>query len=93
MRIAMYKGREYRIEYLGPTKYGRRARLSFLTARYKSFWVDAERVREIGSDEPAPVPVEPEPPYEDEFDTYRDEATAEQRAERIYAVDPFDIPF
>jgi hypothetical protein len=46
MRTAIYKGREYRLDYLGATRFGRRAKLSFMNGR-RTFWVDAERVREI----------------------------------------------
>lgn len=39
----VYKGKKYRIEYLGKTKYGRRAKLQFLSGT-REFWVDADLV-------------------------------------------------
>jgi hypothetical protein len=44
-RFAFYKGKRYRLEFLGPTAYGRRAKLAFLDGS-KSFWVDAALVTE-----------------------------------------------
>lgn len=41
---AIYKGRMYRLLYLGPTKYGQRARLQFLDGS-KDFWVAADQVK------------------------------------------------
>lgn len=47
-RTAEYKGRTYRLEFLGATKFGPRAKLQFLDGS-KTFWVDAGLVREGGS--------------------------------------------
>lgn len=47
MKTATYRGRVYRLEYIGATKFGRRAKLSFLDGS-KEFWVDANQVREGG---------------------------------------------
>lgn len=47
-RTASYKGRTYRLEYLGATKFGRRAKLAFLDGS-KEFWVDASTVTELTS--------------------------------------------
>jgi hypothetical protein len=47
MKTATYKGRVYRLEYVGATKFGRRAKLAFLDGS-KEFWVDAAAVREGG---------------------------------------------
>ena len=49
MRTAMYKGKHYRLDYLGNTRYGRRAKLSFFNGR-RSFWVNADAIREIVND-------------------------------------------
>jgi hypothetical protein len=45
-RIADYKGRTYRVLFLGNTKFGRRANLEF-TDGSKSFWVDASMVSNV----------------------------------------------
>lgn len=45
-RTAEYKGKKYRLLFLGPTKYGKRARLQFWDGS-KDFWVDAAQVREV----------------------------------------------
>lgn len=37
--FAIYKGRKYRLEYIGETKFGYRAKLSFQDG-FKKFWVD-----------------------------------------------------
>jgi hypothetical protein len=42
-RYATYKGRTYRLDFLGKTKYGERAHLTFLDGS-KDFWVDAAAV-------------------------------------------------
>lgn len=47
-RTATYKGRTYRLEFLGDTKFGRRAKLAFLDGS-KNFWVDASLVTEGGA--------------------------------------------
>lgn len=47
-KTATYKGRTYNLLYLGMTKFGRRAKLSFLDGS-KEFWVDANLVRECGA--------------------------------------------
>lgn len=41
--IGTYKGKKYRVEFLGQTKFGRRAKLAFFSGG-KSFWVDASAV-------------------------------------------------
>ena len=48
-QFARYKGRPYRVLFLGPTRYGERAHLQFLDGS-KDFWVDADRVREEDAD-------------------------------------------
>jgi hypothetical protein len=40
---AEYKGRKYRLAWLGETKYGRRAKLQFFDGS-KEFWVPADAV-------------------------------------------------
>ena len=47
-RYAAYKGKTYRLEFLGETKFGKRAKLSFLDGT-KEFWVAAELVRETSA--------------------------------------------
>ena len=42
-KTAQYKGRAYRLLYIGPTKFGQRAHLQFLDGS-KDFWVDAVMV-------------------------------------------------
>lgn len=42
-RTASYKGRAYRLMFVGETKYGRRAHLAFMDGS-KDFWVDAALV-------------------------------------------------
>lgn len=44
-RYASYKGRTYRLEFLGKTKFGERAKLAFMDGS-KEFWVDASLVSE-----------------------------------------------
>lgn len=44
-RTAEYKGRKYRLLFIGNTKYGRRAHLEFFDSS-KNFWVDAGLVSE-----------------------------------------------
>lgn len=41
--VAEYKGRKYRLKFLGVTKHGRRANLEFFDGT-KDFWVDASAV-------------------------------------------------
>jgi hypothetical protein len=48
MKVGEYKGRKYRILYLGPTKYGQRAHLGFFDGS-KDFWVDAALVTVLQS--------------------------------------------
>jgi hypothetical protein len=48
MRTVMYKGREYRLAWLGDTKYGRRAKLQFKDGS-KEFWVAADAVELCGA--------------------------------------------
>ncbi len=40
MKLADYKGRPYRLEFKGRTKFGDKAKLAFLDGS-KEFWVDA----------------------------------------------------
>lgn len=47
-RVAEYKGRKYRLLWLGNTKYSRRAHLQFFSGD-KDFWVDASLVEEVES--------------------------------------------
>lgn len=47
-KTATYKGRTYKLLFLGDTKYGRRAHLSFMDGS-KDFWVDASLVTAGGS--------------------------------------------
>lgn len=42
-RTATYKGRSYRLLYIGDTKFGRRAHLGFMDGS-KDFWVSASLV-------------------------------------------------
>ena len=42
-KTATYKGHSYRVLYIGPTKYGQRARLQFFDGS-KDFWCDARLV-------------------------------------------------
>ena len=42
--MAIYKGRGYRVLWIGETKYGRRAHLGFIGSR-KDFWVDANQLQ------------------------------------------------
>jgi hypothetical protein len=43
MATATYKGRKYRLEWSGDTKFGRKAKLSFWDGS-KTFWVDLSAV-------------------------------------------------
>jgi hypothetical protein len=43
---AKYKGKTYNLLFMGPTKYGERARLQFLDGT-KDFWVDAGLVEKL----------------------------------------------
>lgn len=79
MRYAMYKNRRYRLEYLGSTRYGRRAKLAFDDGS-RVFWVDAHRVSEVFSTPPTPPPPDTNRVREDEFNEYR----AELEANGIY---------
>lgn len=49
-RTAEYKGRTYRLLYLGETKYGVRAHLQFFDGS-KDFWCDGSLVREGRADD------------------------------------------
>lgn len=49
-KIANYNGRSYRLLWVGVTKYGRRAHLSFMDGS-KDFWVDASRVSEQAAEQ------------------------------------------
>jgi hypothetical protein len=51
--VISYKGRNYNLVWKGPTKYGERAKLSFLDGS-KEFWVDASAVGSATSSTPAP---------------------------------------
>lgn len=89
MRTGFYKGRKYRVDYIGNTKFGYRAKLSFFNGA-STFWVPGNMVsgikngRSAPAPRPAPVAVaDIPPPYEDEFDTYAAEAAAEQRNARM----------
>jgi len=42
-QVATYKGRKYRVNWIGDTKYGRRAKLSFFDGS-REFWVDASAI-------------------------------------------------
>ena len=46
---ALYNGKKYRVDYIGPTKYGRRAKLSWFSDARKSFWGDADKVSAAGT--------------------------------------------
>lgn len=46
-KMATYKGRTYKLLFLGQTKFGRRAKLGF-TDGSKEFWVPADDVTEGG---------------------------------------------
>jgi hypothetical protein len=50
-QIASYNGRNYKVLWIGATKYGRRAHLAFLDGS-KDFWVDAARVSQQGQFDP-----------------------------------------
>lgn len=43
---ALYKNRTYRLDWVGSTKYGRRAKLSFMDGS-KTFWVNAGLITEL----------------------------------------------
>jgi hypothetical protein len=47
-RFAEYKGKTYKLEFLGETKFGRRAKLAFRDGS-KEFWVEAGLVKEVSS--------------------------------------------
>lgn len=42
-QVALYKGRKYRLMWIGKTKYGQRAHLAFFDGS-RDFWVDAGAV-------------------------------------------------
>lgn len=44
MKTATYKGRQYRVEFIGQTKFGKRAKLAFMDGS-KEFWVSASDVK------------------------------------------------
>lgn len=44
-RLATYKGRTYKLLYLGKTKFGHKAKLGFMDGS-KEFWVDSNLVSE-----------------------------------------------
>lgn len=43
-KMGLYKGKKYRVKFVGPTKFGQRAHLEFLDGS-KSFWAAAELVQ------------------------------------------------
>lgn len=43
-RTATYKGKSYRLAWIGQTKYGERAKLAFFDGS-REFWVDATKVQ------------------------------------------------
>lgn len=45
-QVAVYKGRKYKLKFLGQTKYGKRAQLAFLDGS-KTFWVPADSISDI----------------------------------------------
>src|ERR1043166_8119820 len=51
-QIAVYNGRKYRLAWSGATKYGRRAKLSFLDGS-KEFWVDLAKIEIHASSRPS----------------------------------------
>ncbi len=48
MKTATYKGKAYRLEFIGRTKFGQKAKLAFMDGS-KEFWVDAAAVTVCGS--------------------------------------------
>jgi hypothetical protein len=59
--VALYKGRTYRVLFLGPTKFGERARLQFMDGS-KDFWVDAALVQKTNPPpRSCPVPARRNP--------------------------------
>jgi len=48
-RLARYKGRIYRLAFLGETKYGWRAKLQTMDGS-EFFWVDSDKVHDISQE-------------------------------------------
>lgn len=46
MQTATYKGKKYRLEFMGETKFGKRAKLGFMDGS-KQFWVSAADVSNV----------------------------------------------
>lgn len=46
MKTGIYKGKTYRVEFIGATKFGHKAKLSFMDGS-KAFWVDSALVSGI----------------------------------------------
>jgi len=46
--VVLYKGKKYKLVWVGPTKFGRRAKLQFLNGQ-KEFWVDEDAISPSGS--------------------------------------------
>lgn len=59
-RTATYRGRTFRLLYLGQTQTGRRARLQYWD-KSQTFWVDANLVREGDPDAGFVLEAPPEP--------------------------------
>lgn len=55
MKTANYKGKTYRVKFIGDTKYGKRANLEFMDGS-KNFWVDASLVT-VGGEPAKKSPV------------------------------------
>lgn len=49
MKTAMYKGKRYQCLFVGKTKYGQKAKLSFMDGS-KEFWVDADKISGVQDD-------------------------------------------
>jgi len=57
-KTCTYKGKTYRLLFLGQTKFGRKAKLSFLDGS-KEFWVMADTVGGVASATAAPTASNP----------------------------------
>lgn len=55
-RTASYKGRTYRLMFLGATRFGRKAKLGFMDGS-KEFWVPADQVSGVGAAAPVARPA------------------------------------
>jgi hypothetical protein len=58
MKTATYRGRTYKLEFIGQTKFGKRAKLAFLDGS-KEFWVSASEVKIGGDSSKSPVRIRP----------------------------------